>query len=138
VLNRALEGWKRLRKRGGFRKSEDMSNARDVLLIHANPLKGFIGECCEPGQKNKMTLDHFYDAYRSWAAQSGYSMTQNKSTVKANLGHQGYAVTSSGTRTHDHWIEAPGAIVTTIETARRARSSDPYDGRAAEHRRWFV
>jgi putative DNA primase/helicase len=96
VLNRALKGWKRLRKHARFAKSKDMSGALDRLLIHANPLKGFIGECCEVDPKNKMTLDAFYDAYRQWTTQSGYSMTQVKSTVKANLQHQNYPVTRHG------------------------------------------
>ena len=47
VLNRALKGWKRLKRRKGFSRSADMQRARDELLAHANPLKGFIDECCE-------------------------------------------------------------------------------------------
>ena len=49
VLNRALAGWKRLKRRTRFPRSNDMRRARHDLLVHANPLKGFIDECCEAG-----------------------------------------------------------------------------------------
>jgi putative DNA primase/helicase len=101
VLNHALEGWKRLSKRGQFRYSKDMSGALDKLLAHANPLRGFVVECCEASPKNKIKLDDFYDAYRQWAAQSGITWTQTKATVKANLLHQRYAVSR----------QSPGLVV---------------------------
>ncbi len=92
VLNRALEGWQRLTQRKRFPPSKDMRRARQELLVHANPLKGFIDEHCEDDPKRKVSLLEFYDAYRLWAAKSGYSLTQVKSTVKKNLEHLGYAV----------------------------------------------
>jgi putative DNA primase/helicase len=96
VLNRALKGWKRLKRRKGFSRSADMQRARDELLAHANPLKGFIDECCEADPKGKVTLQAFYDAYRAWATRSGYSMAQVKSTVKKNLLHEGYPIRKRG------------------------------------------
>jgi putative DNA primase/helicase len=96
VLNRALEGWQRLKRRTRFPPSRDMGRARDNLLVHANPLKGFIDERCEIDPKSKVTLQAFYDAYREWAAQSGYSMAQVRSTVKRNLEHQGHPVKRHG------------------------------------------
>ena len=96
VLNRALKGWKRLKRRKGFPRSADMQRARHDLLVHANPLKGFIDECCEADPKGKVALEKFYVAYREWATRSGYSMTQVKSTVKKNLLHLGYPVKRHG------------------------------------------
>ena len=64
--------------------------------MHANPLKGFLDECCEADPKSKVSLQAFYDAYRSWAAESGYTLTQVKSTVRKNLEHQGFAVKRHG------------------------------------------
>jgi hypothetical protein len=43
-----------------------------------------------------VTLQDFCAAYRDWATDSGYSMTQVNSTVKRNLQHQGYAVRRHG------------------------------------------
>ena len=96
VLNRALEGWKRLKQRKRFPPSKDMGRARQELLVHANPLKGFIDERCVEDPRSKVALHVFYDAYRSWAQESGYSLTQVKSTVKKNLEHQGYAIKRQG------------------------------------------
>ena len=96
MLNRALEGWKRLKQRSRFPPSKDMGRARHDLLVHANPLKGFIDEHCEDDPKSKVSLQAFYDAYRSWATESGYSLAQVKSTVKRNLEHQGYAIKRHG------------------------------------------
>jgi putative DNA primase/helicase len=96
VLNRALEGWKRLKQRTRFPPSKDMRRARHELLVHANPLKGFLDDCCEPVPRGKVTLQAFYDAYREWAPRSGYSMTQVQSTVKKNLEHQDYAIKRHG------------------------------------------
>jgi P4 family phage/plasmid primase-like protien len=96
VLNRALEGWQRLKRRTRFPHSRDMLRARHTLLAHANPLKGFIDEQCENDPGSKVSLQVFYEAYRSWAAQSGYSLAQVKSTVKRNLTHLGYAIKRHG------------------------------------------
>jgi putative DNA primase/helicase len=96
VLIRALRGWMRLKKRGRFPRSSDMMRARKNLLAHANPLSGFIDECCEVDAHGNVTLQSFYDAYRQWATRSGYTMTQVKSTVKKNLEHQSYPVKRHG------------------------------------------
>jgi putative DNA primase/helicase len=92
VLNRALQGWKRLKLRSRFPNSADMERACHDLLVHANPLKGFIDECCDTGPKSRVSLQTFYDAYTEWCTQSGYSLKQTKSTVKKNLEHEGHAM----------------------------------------------
>ena len=92
VLNRALEGWKRLKRRGRFIASKDMERALHDFLAHANPLQGFIDERCIADPSSDVTLQEFYHAYTEWATQSGYSFKQVRSTVKKNLQHLGYAV----------------------------------------------
>ncbi|MGA3342274.1 MAG: phage/plasmid primase, P4 family [Methylocella sp.] len=94
VLNRALEGWKRLQTKGRFTKSIDMANARKVLLAHANPLQGFIDECCEEVDDVTISMDKFYLRYKAWADDNGYTMTQtdppplNWSTLRYVFGHE--------------------------------------------------
>ena len=73
-----------------------MARARRDLLVHANPLKGFIEEHYVDDPKSNVQLLAFYEAYRSWAQESGYTMTQVKSTVKKNLEHLGYPVPRRG------------------------------------------
>ena len=57
VLNRALEGWARLQSQGHFTKSIDVLAANKLFIAHANPLQGFIDECCkkDPRLKSKWT-----------------------------------------------------------------------------------
>ena len=75
------------------RRPQSTCCARRNPLAQANPLSGFIDECCEVDAHGNATLQSFYDAYRQWATRSGYTMTQVKSTVKKNLEHQGYVIT---------------------------------------------
>ena len=72
VLNRALAGWKRLQTMGRFTRSVDMVKARKQLVAHANPLQGFIDECCEKAQNVTIKLDEFYRRYKAWAEDNGY------------------------------------------------------------------
>ena len=92
VLNRALAGWKRLQTKGRFTRSVDMANARKELLAHANPLQGFIDECCEKAQNVTIKLDEFYRHYKAWAEDNGYTMSQTKPTVRKNLEHMNFRI----------------------------------------------
>jgi putative DNA primase/helicase len=96
VLNRVLEGWKRLSVQGRLSSSPDMQKARRAFLANSNPLMGFIEEKCvvEPGAK--ISLSDFQKAYELWAEESGYTKTQVKSTIKKNLEHQGFAIKRHG------------------------------------------
>ena len=44
VLNRALDGLRRLRQRGGFKSPKDCEKAKAEFMAHANPLIAFIDE----------------------------------------------------------------------------------------------
>ncbi len=92
VLNRALEGWKRLQTRGRSIKSVDMVKARTQLVAHANPLQGFIDECCEKADDGTIRVDEVYTRYKASADDNGYTMTQTKPTVRRNLEHMNYRV----------------------------------------------
>jgi putative DNA primase/helicase len=96
VLNRVLEGWKRLSVQGRLSSSPDMQKARRAFLANSNPLMGFIEEKCvvEPGAK--VSLSDFQKAYELWAEESGYTKTQAKSTIKKNLEHQGFTIKRHG------------------------------------------
>ena len=87
VLNRALEGWKRLQTRGRSIKSVDMVKARTQLVAHANPLQGFIDECCEKADDGTTRVDEVYTRYKASADDNGYTMTHTKPTVRRNLEH---------------------------------------------------
>jgi P4 family phage/plasmid primase-like protien len=96
VLNRALKGWKRLQTKGRFTKSVDMRIAGKLFVAHANPLQGFIEECCEKADEGRVTLDEFYRKYKAWAEDSGFTMTQTKPNVRKNLELLNYRVPRHG------------------------------------------
>lgn len=96
VLNRALEGWKRLQSQGHFTKSVDVLAANKLFLAHANPLQGFIDECCKKDSDGKIEMHEFYDRYKDWAADNGFTLTQTQPTVRKNLEHLGFYVPRHG------------------------------------------
>jgi phage/plasmid-associated DNA primase len=63
-----------------------------LFIAHANPLQGFIDECCEKDPKGRIKMAVFYDRYRHWAADNGFTMTQTQPTVRKNLEHMGFSV----------------------------------------------
>jgi phage/plasmid-associated DNA primase len=77
---------------GNFTKSLDMRIASKLFVAHANPLQGFIDECCEKADDSRVTLDEFYRNYKNWADENGYTMTQTKPNVRKNLENIGYGV----------------------------------------------
>jgi putative DNA primase/helicase len=95
VLNRALEGYRRLQIRGGFKLPLAVKNATARWLRHANPLPAFIEACCVEEPEAACRIGDFYPAYADWARQMGYTLTQNQQTVSLDLEHLGFETTTS-------------------------------------------
>lgn len=86
VLNRALEGLRRLLERGmRFRYPEAVNAAKAAWLIQANPLPAFIEECCERDPKANCLLAKFYTEYTNWAVAKGFTRVQQAATLRQNL-----------------------------------------------------
>jgi len=95
VLNRALEGYRRLLVRGTFKLPTAVKIATTRWLQHANPLPAFIEACCIKQPEAECRLADFYAAYAEWARQMGYTLTQNQQTVSLDLQHLGFAATTT-------------------------------------------
>jgi putative DNA primase/helicase len=95
VLNRALEGYRRLVGRGGFKIPSAVKIATTRWLRHANPLPAFIEACCVEHPEAECRLADFYPAYADWTRQMGYTLTQTQQTVKLNIEHLGFAATTA-------------------------------------------
>ena len=96
VLNRALEGLRRLvQRRNRFEQPEDVVSAKQRLLVHANPLPAFLEEGCVKDPARSCLMRDFYLAYCRWAEQSGITLTQQQSKVRANLEHLGFTMKHS-------------------------------------------
>src|SRR6266446_4951430 len=95
VLNRALEGYRRLLVRGTFKLPTAVKIATTRWLQHANPLPAFIEACCIKQPEAECRLADFYAAYAEWARQMGYTLTQNQQTVSLDLQPLGFAATTT-------------------------------------------
>lgn len=93
VLNRAIEGLSRVRKRGSkFAWPEAVEIATEGFFANANPLPAFIAERCKKVIGASMTMKAFYVAYCLWANANGVTMKQQQTSVRKNLEHLGFAV----------------------------------------------
>jgi P4 family phage/plasmid primase-like protien len=92
VLNRALEGYKRYRKRGHFKLPQDVQKATDDWMAAANPLKSFIAEECVKNSNFKWLLSDFYARYSRWAQEAGVTWVLQRNILKRNLEHLDFKV----------------------------------------------
>jgi P4 family phage/plasmid primase-like protien len=95
VLNRALDGYRRLVVRGTFKLPTAVKIATTRWLQHANPLPAFIEACCVKQPDAECRLAEFYAAYADWARHMGYTLAQNQQTVSLDLRHLGFETTTS-------------------------------------------
>ena len=108
VLNRALEGLRRLRERGNFYLPMACKIEQKRWLAAANPLMTFIEEECDRGlyyrgddaytgisNEGKLLcqeLHVFYKEFKQWAEESGLRFIPQRNTLKRHLEGLGYQV----------------------------------------------
>jgi putative DNA primase/helicase len=93
VLNRALRGYGRVRKRGSrFKPPSAVSAATDDLLQRANPMVAFVHDRCMRGAGAACPLRELYVAYRTWCQHGGFFRRQNQLDFRSNLEHMDFKV----------------------------------------------
>jgi putative DNA primase/helicase len=93
ILNRALRGYQRLVGHGSrFELPPAVNAATNKWVAQANPLPAFIEARCVKGIDQRCWMQNLYPAYKAWAEQAGYTMTQNQLTFRRNLEHLGFNV----------------------------------------------
>jgi putative DNA primase/helicase len=91
VLNRALDGYRRLLKRNStFLLPDAVKKATAAWLGQANPLPAFIEDRCVKGVSERCWTQELYAEYKTWAQQAGYTMIQSQPSFQRNLEHLGY------------------------------------------------
>jgi putative DNA primase/helicase len=95
VLNRALEGYRRLMVRGTFKLPSAVKATTARWLQHANPLPAFVEDHCMRQAEGRCLMKDFYAAYTTWTQEMGYTLTQNRQTVSLDLEHLGFAATTT-------------------------------------------
>jgi len=93
VLNRSLEGLKRLRERGDFKLPTDCERAKVEFLCHANPLIGFIDDRCIADPETRTRVSEVRQAMKVWARDQGVMRgVPANNTLKRKLVGLGYEV----------------------------------------------
>jgi putative DNA primase/helicase len=92
VLNRALDGLARLRKRGDFKPPADCIRAAQEFMSHANPLLGFIEDEMVVDPTGHTILRDLRDAMTLWATSQGMKKPVPNKTLKRQLEGLGYEV----------------------------------------------
>lgn len=95
ILNRALDGYRRLRLRGHFDVPKDCQIAFDNWLAEVNPLVSFVNQICIATEENLSFLDDLYEAYRNWCSLGGIRHPVQLSTFEMSLSQLGYLVTTN-------------------------------------------
>jgi len=87
VLNRALQGLQRLRKRGKFEEPKSCLFSKEQWLNEANPVAMFISEKVEvtKNHSDKISLTEAYSIYTDWCLSSNLSKMGSKQQFRAAM-----------------------------------------------------
>ncbi len=85
VLNRAVEGLTRLRKRGGFEVPFACEMALLDFMTHAMPLIAFLEEGCDLDPDGRVRLSVFRERFKEWARQQGVKNIPGDKALKRKL-----------------------------------------------------
>ena len=86
ILNWALDGLDRLRKRGSFRIPVSSKESIRELEDAAEPVGAFLREWCKDGPSQRVNVKNFYRSYRAWAEEAGQQILAKNSFGRALRG----------------------------------------------------
>lgn len=81
ILNWAIEGYQRLRKRGHFVQPASAKEALEDMMRVGSPVHAFVSECCEVGPDYIVNNEYLWEEWKRWAEANG-----NMSGSKAVFG----------------------------------------------------
>lgn len=85
ILLWAIEGLKRLRKRGHFLQPQAVQDAMQELEDLASPVKAFVRECCDIGPGKRAWTDELYAAWKAWCERDGRTNIPNRQIFGRDL-----------------------------------------------------
>ena len=98
VLNRALAGMIRLKKRGYFQEPESCIRAKQKWLDSANPVSSFVNDCIEKtDSKDRISLPELYQHFVNYCDDMNYSRVPPKSDFQTTLDELGLISTKTNT-----------------------------------------
>jgi P4 family phage/plasmid primase-like protien len=90
VLNKALEGYKRLRKRGHFNQSKSCKKAVKTWFKNSNQMLQFLSECYRRKEKSIIVFNTLWDNYTLWIEQQGIKRAYSKRGLELSLRDNGF------------------------------------------------
>jgi putative DNA primase/helicase len=72
ILNWALDGLDRLRRRGYFKMPDTSHDALKQLEELGSPVSAFVRDWCEVGEQYRIKIQELYGAYCCWSKEAGH------------------------------------------------------------------
>jgi putative DNA primase/helicase len=85
ILNWAVEGYRRLHKRGYFVQPKNAKESIDDFEMLAAPVKAFIRDCCNVGPLMMVKTDDLWSQWQRWCASDGRKDVGTKGWFGRNL-----------------------------------------------------
>lgn len=89
ILNRAIDGLTRLRKRGNFKEPRPCIEAKSEWLTNANQAAEFINDCYEERAGRSIKLTDVFTTYNNWKSIQGVSGGYHYKAFRAALENMG-------------------------------------------------
>jgi len=89
ILNWAIEGLRRLRKRGRFEIPESVRQATETFKQDNDKAALFVSECCQTGPDKRTQSQLLYNAYRQWCLDNGLR-PESSTTMAAEWDRLGF------------------------------------------------
>lgn len=93
ILNHAIQGFQRLRKRGNFEEPEECVVAKNKWIARSNVLASYIEDICEKGSDKKQRLTEFYKHFQNYGSMTGINNLPTQQGVKKRLESLGHEFT---------------------------------------------
>ena len=81
----AIEGWRRLRKRGRFVQPGSAVELVNEMVALASPMTAFVDEHCTIGPGESVSVDDLYDAWCEWSQSNGWDRNGTKQRFGRDL-----------------------------------------------------
>lgn len=96
ILNRALNGYRRLRKRNQFKIPLSCRHSLDTWFLQSNQLLQFVYECYKQKSNYSVGFTDLWENYRLWAENQGVKRSYSKRGLRLGLNDSGFSAYNSG------------------------------------------
>lgn len=97
ILNKKLEGYKRLRQRGRFNPPPSCLQAADRWTVESNPFNLFIKENFKVDPSSKIKLDKIWSMYQMYRVENALGKALSKTGLRRALSQSGFEVIAGST-----------------------------------------